>query len=133
MASNTLPTGDIARRNKDSKQPNADAPIDYNGKTAQRSENNALMVLHNQENGASYQNPHFSVALHDLMGIDSNHTVVDESTTTNTTAAATAVGPHFSNASSLVTSLSSSREGSPDKYGAPVLFARPSSWIPTAH
>ncbi|KAI3465229.1 hypothetical protein Pfo_021892 [Paulownia fortunei] len=164
MASNTLPTGDIARRNKEGK-PNAEAIIEYNT-TVQRSEACARvetvvnacdwkMVLHNQATGhqenvtvesldvktlnaGNYQNPPFSVALHDLIGVETSQTVMDESTTT--------VAPHFSNASSLVTSLSSSREASPDKYGAPILFAKPnslatkfinpssnvSSWIPTA-
>ncbi|KAJ6678820.1 hypothetical protein OIU85_009295 [Salix viminalis] len=56
------------------------------------------------------------------------------------------MGTHMSNASSLVTSLSSSREGSPDRASLPMLFGMPpsaaskfttpncdvNSWIPTA-
>ncbi|KAG5241057.1 AP2 ethylene-responsive transcription factor ANT [Salix suchowensis] len=56
------------------------------------------------------------------------------------------MGAHMSNASSLVTSLSSSREGSPDRASLPMLFGMPpsaaskftspncdvNSWIPTA-
>ncbi|KAI3460126.1 hypothetical protein Pfo_016789 [Paulownia fortunei] len=164
MASNTLPTGEVARRNKERK-PIAETAIQHNV-TVQRSEVCAQMenirnvpdwkmVLHNpcpqhQENvnieshdlktinAGYYQNPSFSVALHDLISIASSQTVVNESSTP--------VAQHFSNPSSLVTSLSSSREGSPDRNGAPFLFAKPStletnfispssngnSWIPTA-
>ncbi|KAK6160579.1 hypothetical protein DH2020_003960 [Rehmannia glutinosa] len=140
MASNTLPTGDVARRNKEVK-PIAETAIDYNNSTA-RVDNVASvcdwkMLLQNQATGNQenvdakagiYQNPTFSVALHDLVGIDSSQTtVVDESSNNS-------MAPHFSNASSLVTSLSSSREASPDKYGAPIFFPKPNTlntWIST--
>lgn len=61
----------------------------------------------------------FSVSLQDLIGIDSvgsSQGMMDESTK---------IGTHFSNPSSLVTSLSSSREGSPDKMGPTLLFPKP--------
>ncbi|KAH6776350.1 Integrase-type DNA-binding superfamily protein [Perilla frutescens var. hirtella] len=166
MASNTLPTGEIARRIKEVK-PNAEVDECSNASVCAQVESLAnggdwKMVLHNEApapapspspspspgqqqqenvnvgslNLGNYQNPPFSVGLHGLIGLDSN-----ESTTTMAPA-------QFSNASSLVTSLSSSREASPDKYGAPAaaLFAKPNdmaakfmnpssnvnAWIPTA-
>lgn len=122
MASNTLPTGEIARRNKDVK-PITEATVE----TTNRVENGCDWKMV-QENGTlnheNYQNtPPFAVALHDLIGLESSHqTVMDESTTS--------MARHFSNASSLVTSLSSSREGSPEKYGAPInIFAKPNSTL----
>ncbi|KAK8642645.1 hypothetical protein V6N13_011982 [Hibiscus sabdariffa] len=39
----------------------------------------------------------------------------------------TRFGTHYSNSSSLVTSVSNSREGSPDKPGSTTLFAKPPS------
>ncbi|KAG8377447.1 hypothetical protein BUALT_Bualt08G0033800 [Buddleja alternifolia] len=138
MASNTLPTGDIARRTKEEKQPNAEASFPQVDNVGTDS-SDWKMVIQNQaprhqENvtigtmtAGNYQNPPFSVGLHDLTGVE-----VDEQRTS--------VAQHFSNPSSLVTSLSSSREPSPDKNGAPILFSTkfisPSSnvnsWIPTA-
>lgn len=96
----------------------------------------------------------FSMALQDLIGIES---VNSSSTSTHTQAhqamvdhdSANKLGgstTHFSNPSSLVTSLSSSREASPDKNNGPTMvFARPplaskfisptagvSPWFPSA-
>nr|AJQ20655.1 AP12/EREBP Transcription Factors [Salvia miltiorrhiza] len=161
MASNTLPTGEVARRTKEGR-PAAEASVEECHASSQRGEacssaqvehvSNGCdwkMVLHNNEapapapghqgvgsldvktlNLGNYQHPTFSVGLHDLMGLDSSQSqrVVDGSAAT--------MAPHFSNASSLVTSLSSSREASPDRYGGPNKFMSPSSnvgaWIPTA-
>lgn len=90
------------------------------------------MVLHqppqHQQLGANNCDS-FSVALQDLIGMDSGQLMVDESTKIG--------GHHFSDPSSLVTSLSSSREASPEKSGGPVTaFAKPNaatSWISAAH
>ncbi|KAL3505034.1 hypothetical protein ACH5RR_034875 [Cinchona calisaya] len=164
MASNTLPTGELARRNKQ-REPNNET-IDYNA--AQKSEECAVQTDNNvnvsdwkmalyqptqqQQNVAldafsekivnvgSYQSS-YTTALNDLIGIDHtghpSHRIVDEP--------ANKLGAHFSNSSSLVTSLNSSREASPDRSGASMLFAKPtsvtkfinpstnvSSWIPSA-
>ncbi|KAL0392146.1 UNVERIFIED_CONTAM: AP2-like ethylene-responsive transcription factor ANT [Sesamum radiatum] len=123
MASNTLPTGEVARRNKESE------PI---AQTVQRSEISAQENVNvKSTTGGSYHNPLFSVALqHDLI---------------NTASTQMAAPPrHFSNSSSLVTSLNSSREASPDRNGVPsakpgtfeTKFINPStnlnSWIPVA-
>ncbi|XP_058069695.1 AP2-like ethylene-responsive transcription factor CRL5 [Magnolia sinica] len=88
-------------------------------------------------NTKNYRTPSFSAALHDLIGIDTVNSVdgIDDSTKMATA--------HLSNSSSLVTSLSSSREGSPDKTGLSMLFSKPvpakfvgptpiGSWIPSA-
>ncbi|KAL8490208.1 hypothetical protein ACS0TY_025450 [Phlomoides rotata] len=124
MASSTLPTGEIARRVKDVK-PSVGAIVETTTNRVTNAENACDWKMV-QENGTlnqgNYQHtPPFAVALHDLIGLESSHqTVVDDSTT--------AMAPHFSNASSLVTSLSSSREGSPEKYGAPInIFAKPNT------
>ncbi|XP_075496512.1 AP2-like ethylene-responsive transcription factor ANT [Primulina tabacum] len=151
MASNTLPTGEIARRNND-REPNAEVPaIEYNtvvpgnAECAQvKSVGNVpdwKIVLHSKGNPTTepnhertmnignYQNSPFSFGLHDLICIDSSHSMVDES--------GTHVIQHLLNPSSLVTSLSSSREASPDRKLTPMVFAnlgssKINSWIPTA-
>ncbi|KAK4434328.1 AP2-like ethylene-responsive transcription factor CRL5 [Sesamum alatum] len=101
MASNTLPTGEVARRNKES-EPTAE--------TAQRSDQENVNLK--STTGGSYHNPLFSAALqHDLIN----------------TASTQLAGPrHFSNPSSLVTSLSNSSEPSPDRNGA--LSAKPDTF-----
>ncbi|XP_057973642.1 AP2-like ethylene-responsive transcription factor ANT [Malania oleifera] len=142
MASNSLLAGEHARRNKEI-EPNHES-IEYNPSTQNsegiRSESNGnvpdwKMVLYQspqqQPNACvdstdqkstsigNYRNSSFSMALQDLIGIDSvnsNQPITDESTKLRT---------HFSNSSSLVTSLSSSREDSPDKTGPSMLFAKP--------
>ncbi|KAK4428715.1 AP2-like ethylene-responsive transcription factor ANT [Sesamum alatum] len=131
MASNTLPTGEIARRSKEEKS-NSEAAVEHNATAQSQVENVGTMldwkmVLQHQPpqlqeniniesvNVGNYHNPPFSMAFHDLIGIHSSQTALDESGT----------APHFSNASSLVTSLSCSREASPDKYGAHILSAKP--------
>ncbi|KAJ0025372.1 hypothetical protein Pint_08607 [Pistacia integerrima] len=166
MASNTLLAGEFARRNKETESTNE--AIEFNPST----HNNGEHIQPQNENGngsgwkmALYQTPlqqpntgvgsldhksmdngnyrnnsSISAALQDLTGFDSvnaSQAMVDES--------AKLGGNHFSNPSSLVTSLSSSREGSPDKAGPTMLFARPplaskfispttgvNSWFPSA-
>ncbi|WRX30050.1 AP2/ERF domain - like 10 [Theobroma cacao] len=164
MASNTLLAGELARRNKaiDSNNEGGDynTPALTNGETIQPEVNNGngsdrKMVLYqspqqqpsvgavesleqkSMSNG-SYRDPTFSMALQDLVGVDSvnsSQPMVDESTK---------LGIHYSNPSSLVTSVSNSREGSPDKTGSSMLFAKPPlaskfispangvSWFPSA-
>ncbi|XP_044510876.1 AP2-like ethylene-responsive transcription factor ANT [Mangifera indica] len=128
MSSNTLLAGEFARRNKETKS--SQEATEYNTST----QNNGGTTQLQNDNGngsdwkkALYQTPlqqpntsSISVALQDLIGIDSvnsSQAMVDESVKVG--------GSHFSNPSSLVTSLSSSREGSPDKAGPSMLFARP--------
>lgn len=151
MASNTLLAGELARRNKDTDS--RTEAIDYNpsmqnGGEANQPENNnngngsdwkmALYQPPQQTQNAcvdsldhqksNYRSPSFSMALQDLIGIDlvnSSQAMVDDSGK---------LGTHFSNPSSIVTSLSSSREVSPDKNGSTMLFAKPplaSSWFPS--
>lgn len=135
IASSNLLAGELARRNKDN-DPRNEA-IEYNKGVVATSQSNEeivktqngsewKMALFNNPsqqqqqsndpktmNYGNYRNHAFCVALQDLVGIDS---VVDESSK---------IGTHFSNASSLVTSLSSSREASPDKMGPSLLFPKP--------
>lgn len=160
MASNTLPTGEVARRTKPSAElasveecHGGEAPlavaarvehvsnacdwkmVPFNDAPGQGQGHQGSVDVGTLEvktlNLGSYQSPTFSTGLHDLIGLDTSQRAVHESATTNTMA------PHFSNASSLVTSLGSSREASPDRYGdGPSRFVGPSSnmgaWIPTA-
>ncbi|XP_010273592.1 PREDICTED: AP2-like ethylene-responsive transcription factor ANT [Nelumbo nucifera] len=166
MASNTLLAGELARRNKEIESNNegvdhqSSAQIS-NGEASLSEENSGSgpewkMVLfqgsHQQPTACvepldqkpmsmgNYRNPSISAALHDLIGIDTVNSPqgADESAKLAT---------HLSNSSSLVTSLSSSREGSPDKTGLSVLLSKPPSasklinnastnpmnlWIPSA-
>ncbi|XP_019437877.1 PREDICTED: AP2-like ethylene-responsive transcription factor ANT isoform X1 [Lupinus angustifolius] len=144
MASNTLLAGEHARRNKDN-DPRTEA-IEFNNNNGVSSQANveAVQARNNNENGSdwkmalfqeqqqsnnicdqkaincgNYRNSAFSMALQDLIGIDSvgsSQHMVDESNKIVT---------HFSNPSSMVTSLSSSREASPDKMGPSLLFPKP--------
>ncbi|XWS24071.1 hypothetical protein CRYUN_Cryun28dG0069400 [Craigia yunnanensis] len=164
MASNTLLAGDLARRNKatdsNNDASNNNTPLLTNGETIQPEVNNGngldrkmtLYPLPQQQpsigavesfeqksvSTGNYRNPSFSMALQDLIGVDSvssSQPMVDESTK---------LGTHYSNPSSLVTSVSNSREGSPDKIGSTMLFAKPPlaskfisptngvSWFPSA-
>ncbi|XP_061372017.1 AP2-like ethylene-responsive transcription factor ANT [Gastrolobium bilobum] len=161
MASNTLLAGELARRNKDSDK--RTEAIDYNGVSSQskgeavqagnnnEKDSDWKMVLHHHHpqqesnscdqkimNCGGYRNSAFSVALQDLIGTDSvgsGQLMLDDSSKMRT---------HFSNPSSLVTSLSSSREASPDKTGPSLFPKRPmetksvnhiasgvSSWFPS--
>ncbi|EXC22410.1 AP2-like ethylene-responsive transcription factor ANT [Morus notabilis] len=94
----------------------------------------------------SYRNASFSMSLQDLIGIDSVSSGAQQPLVEHQESAKLGASTHFSNPSSLVTSLSSSREGSPDKTGPTnaMLFARPplaskfinptsgvSSWFPS--
>ncbi|XP_028806916.1 AP2-like ethylene-responsive transcription factor ANT [Neltuma alba] len=155
MASNTLLAGELARRNKDS-EPRIEA-LEYNNHSngeavlAQRNKNDTgsdWKMLYppnscDQKTGncGNYRNSAISASLQDLIGIDSassGQAMLEDTTK---------IGTHFSNPSSLVTSLSSSREGSPDKAGPTILFPKPppiaskivspigsgvSSWFPSA-
>lgn len=149
MASNTLLAGELARRNKESEQ--RTEGMEYNGVSSQQQEAENVNNNEKNEKGSSsssdwkmglyhqqhqqqsnnnncemknmkcgnYRGSGFSVSLQDLIGIDSvgsSQAMIEESTK---------IGAHFSNPSSLVTSLSSSREGSPDKTGPTMLFPKP--------
>ncbi|KAA8538263.1 hypothetical protein F0562_027914 [Nyssa sinensis] len=166
-ASNTLLAGELARRNKDREPKNEaiednpstqsnEEPFQLEGNNGdgnsdwkmalypspQEQPNTCVESLDQEKQMSSighFRNSSFSMALQDLIGIDSvnmSQPIVDDSGK---------LGHHFSNPSSLVTSLSSSREASPDKTGPSMLFAKPplasklmspattvNSWIPSA-
>lgn len=140
MASNTLPAGELARRTKEIEPLES---IEYNNiggggqkieECVQNDNNNGnipdwKMVLY-QTSNPSFRNPTFSMALQGLIGVDSmnnssNHaTILDHEQNK--------IGNHFSNPSSLVTSLGSSREASPDKSAtatASLVFAKPTKFV----
>ncbi|XP_019415291.1 PREDICTED: AP2-like ethylene-responsive transcription factor ANT isoform X2 [Lupinus angustifolius] len=143
MASNTLLSGELARRNKDN-HPRSEA-IEYSNNNGVPNPTNveAVQARSNNENGSdwktvlfqqqqqsnnnydqktncgSYRNSSFSMDLQDLIAIDSvgsGQPMLGDSNK---------IGTHFSNPSSMVTSLSSSREASPDKTGPSLLFPKP--------
>jgi AP2-like factor (ANT lineage) len=131
MASNTLLSGEHARRIKDN-VPRIDV-IEYNDTNVSNQNNGeAAQVRNGNENDSkwkmvsnscdqknvvnssgSYKNSDFSMSLQDLVAGQQH--VLDDSNK---------IGTHFSNPSSLVTSLSSSREASPDKNGPSLLFPK---------
>ncbi|XP_002510048.3 AP2-like ethylene-responsive transcription factor ANT [Ricinus communis] len=146
MASNTLLAGELARRNKETEISNG--AIEYNSSAQNSAE--SIQIENSNGNvtdwkvalypspqpqtntcsdsldqrsiicGGNYRSSNYSLAMQDLIGIESANSsqhVVDES--------GNRLGTHSSNPSSLVTSLSSSREASPDKTGTTMLFAKP--------
>ncbi|KAJ8762551.1 hypothetical protein K2173_007990 [Erythroxylum novogranatense] len=158
MASSTLLAGELARRNKEIDS--VSEAIGYsssginNGESVQVDNDNGNASdwklplyhspqqqpngpLHSLERKSPSQGNNWSsmpVSVQDVIGIDLTNSVqpvVDDSEK---------LGPHFSNPSSLVTSLSSSREASPDKTGHTMLFAKPplaskyiTPWFQSAH
>ncbi|KAK9012877.1 hypothetical protein V6N11_040907 [Hibiscus sabdariffa] len=161
MASNTLLAGELARRNKAIEPGNETInhnllTDNINGETSNISpKNNGVqpdwkMVLYQSSDQQlemkqpniieNYKTQAFALAPETMIGVDtisSSHREVDESSK---------IGTHLSNASSLVTSLCSSREGSPDRNSLPMTFPMPppasklfatsannvNSWIPSA-
>ncbi|KAE8671483.1 AP2-like ethylene-responsive transcription factor PLT1 [Hibiscus syriacus] len=127
MASNTLLAAELARRNKDM------------GPGNETINHNPLTDNINPNITENYKTQSFSLAPEAMIRVDtisSSHREVDESSK---------MGTHLSNASSLVTSLSSSREGTPDRNSLPMAFPMPppsklftsspntvNSWIPSA-
>ncbi|KAL6207971.1 hypothetical protein ACLB2K_018923 [Fragaria x ananassa] len=170
MASNTLLAGEFARRNKEV-EPNKQV-IEYSSpaqnnveasppesspgnssdwkmalfQAAQQQQATAATYVQTLDqksmSSGNYRSPaSFSMAFQDLIRIESvnsSQKLMDDSAK---------AGAQFSNPSSLVTSLSSSREDSPDKSAPTMLFAKPpmaskfispstsvavSSWFPSA-
>lgn len=141
MASNTLLAGELAKRNKETIPVN-EAATNQNH-VAQTSNGEAIVSLKNINEGedwkmALYQS---SQQLDQKQPSAEPHNVIQAEAEDSAKMGAA----HVSNASSLVTSLSSSREGSPDKSCQPSFFGMPpaaskfftsssdtvSSWIPT--
>ncbi|WCJ32092.1 Integrase-type DNA-binding superfamily protein [Euphorbia peplus] len=123
MESNTLLAGEVARRNKDIVPINEPTLIESTpAQNNNPSETEWKMSLYQSPEPQQLNNKEsnyktlqaFSLASENVMGID-----VEESTKMGTN--------HMSNASSLVTSLSSSREGSPDRASLPMMFGMPPS------
>ncbi|GMY11964.1 AP2-like ethylene-responsive transcription factor ANT [Fagus crenata] len=129
MASSTLLGGEHAKRNKETGSSTIE-PLN-NPSTDHSCNGEPILSAHN--NNDNYRTQSFSVSSDNII----QQEVEDSSAK---------MGTHFSNASSLVTSVSSSREASPDKTSLPVLLGLPptasklftsptgaiNSWIPTA-
>ncbi|KAE8704843.1 AP2-like ethylene-responsive transcription factor PLT1 [Hibiscus syriacus] len=161
MASNTLLAAELARRNKDIGPSNETINHNLlndniNGETNNIPQNNNgvqpewKMALYQSSDQQlemkqpniieNYKTQAFPLAPETMIAVDtisSSHREVDESSK---------MGTHLSNTSSLVTSLSSSKEGSPDRNSLPMVFPMPppasklftssgntvNSWIPSA-
>lgn len=151
MASSTLLAGELAKRNRETGYSTIEAlnnpPIDNSNMEAilppknNECESDWKMAIyqstqeidHKPSKTENYRAPCLSVAPDIIIQRD-----IEDSAK---------MGTPFSNASSLVTSLSSSREGSPDRTSLPVLFGLPpsasklftsptgaaNSWFPSAH
>ncbi|GER37481.1 integrase-type DNA-binding superfamily protein [Striga asiatica] len=126
MASNTLPAGDVSRRtnnnniNNNSNDNSIEKP-NVGGEWKMVPSNSVDGKVENVNYGQN--NPTFSGALHDLISMNPCRKFVDESSAN-------------ANLSSIVTSLSSTREGSLEKFGggSRLLLTKPSggaigSWI----
>ncbi|KAJ6675972.1 AP2-LIKE ETHYLENE-RESPONSIVE TRANSCRIPTION FACTOR [Salix viminalis] len=163
MASSTLLAGELARRNKDigpcdDTSTNHSIPSTHNSngeslpsqkntenesdwkmalyQSSQQLDHKAANVMDNYKTQAFLLSPENVIGF-DCMSSAHQHELEDPSK----------MGAHVSNASSLVTSLSSSREESPDRASLPMLFGMPpsaasklfasptcdvNSWIPAA-
>jgi AP2-like factor (ANT lineage) len=147
MASNTLLVGEQARRTtkkiKDCEEPKPEAKECNNNVVVSNQITNSeeIEAVNNNETNNWNQSPqqqesntcdqktvkfgNFSMSLQDIIGIDSvggsSQVLVDDDSTNKMKRT------HFSNSSSLVTSLSSSRECSPDNKstGPTMLFPKP--------
>ncbi|KAK9740529.1 hypothetical protein RND81_03G042000 [Saponaria officinalis] len=108
MASNTLLAGEQAKRDMvETIKPTLESPL---ARTAEDCSHLSIMPYHDSQaqqlpnpgyNHGDYANPSFSLALQDIVGNEANDNSVKLGSA------------QFSNGSSLVTSLDSSREGSP--------------------
>lgn len=138
MASNTLLAGELARRNREIEPANIEAVADFahcslarSGVEGIQNESNNdgsvsgwKMVLYNSQpqsqQGSNCMTSSYSVAVQDLAGMESvslGHPTEGDHHRLR--------GPHFSNPASLVTSLGSSREGSPERAGPGLGFEKP--------
>lgn len=149
MASNTLLAGDLARRTKEAGSPGSEAA---NHNSATNSVNDEITMSKDNESESDWK----MALYHSSQLLDQKPLSMDTYKTESFSVAplsmihqevedSAKMGTHLSNASSLVTSLSSSREGSPDKSSHPTLFGMPpsvskfftsptnavNSWIPT--
>nr|GME01147.1 AP2-like ethylene-responsive transcription factor ANT [Ipomoea batatas] len=143
IASNTLPTGEVARRNKEIREPPVEAAaIEYNNiappeggecvqdgrATANASDWNMMLYSSPQQQNnvsleALQEKAMSIVALHDVFGNETSQGVLQQQDESNK------MDSHISNPSSLVTSLGSSREGSPDKTGASMVFTAKTKFL----
>ncbi|XWS45107.1 hypothetical protein CRYUN_Cryun15aG0108200 [Craigia yunnanensis] len=160
MASNTLLSGELALRNKDIGTGNeainhnlltnnSNGETNISPKINEGQPDWKMALCRSSEQQLEQKQPSiienyttrtFSLAPENVVGIDTispDRRVVDDSSK---------MGTHFSNASSLVTSLSCSRDGSPDRSIQPTPFDMPppasklftssanavNSWIPSA-
>lgn len=145
MASSTLLAGELARRNKDILPFNE---INNQNPSTQNTNPETIASLKNNETNQSdwkmamfqsspqldqkplsvidsFRTHSFSLAPETFLGSENINSIHHQQELEDSNKIGTTT--HLSNASSLVTSLSSSREESPDKASLPVVFAMPPS------
>lgn len=145
MASSTLLAGELAKRNKETGS-TIKAADNGNGEDILQKKNDECesdwkMALYQSSQELDHKPPKIENYRTQFFPVASDNMIQQE------VEDSVKMGTHLSNASSLVTSLSSSREGSPDKTSLPVLFGLPpsasklfstsptgavNSWIPSA-
>ena len=150
MASSTLLAGELAKRNKETgstiKALNNPSNDSGNGEAILQKKNDECesdwkMALYQSSQELHHKTPKMENYRTQFFPVASDNMIQQE------VEDSVKMGTHLSNASSLVTSLSSSREGSPDKTSLPVPFGLPpsasklfstsptgavNSWIPSA-
>ncbi|XP_062156670.1 AP2-like ethylene-responsive transcription factor ANT isoform X2 [Alnus glutinosa] len=145
MASSTLLAGELAKRNKETgstiKAADNGNEEDILQKKNDECESDWKMALYQSSQELDHKPPKIENYRTQFFPVASDNMIQQE------VEDSVKMGTHLSNASSLVTSLSSSREGSPDKTSQPVLFGLPpsasklfstsptgavNSWIPSA-
>ncbi|CAN1289551.1 AP2-like ethylene-responsive transcription factor CRL5 [Linum perenne] len=147
MASNTLLAGELARRSNKDLDTSINNPQAAIGYLTTTSDNNNISPQNNNNNNNNMNSSNGNVtSLSEwnvmLYGSNNQDLIGMDSISSGQVDMAAKLGPHStcSNPSSLVTSLSSSREGSPDKVNtssssAAMLFAKPplaSNYVSTA-
>lgn len=130
MASNTLIAGELARKNKEIGPGNEGTnqnPPGNSHKAVIHQDNGSntdwKMVMYQSSQQADHQHKAHTLSLtqDNVSGMDTMGSSVQQEMEN----AAKINGTHVSNACSLVTSLSSSREGSPDRNSRSILFSIP--------
>ncbi|KAK8692461.1 hypothetical protein V6N13_075920 [Hibiscus sabdariffa] len=122
MASSTLLAGELARRNNDSGD--YSTPMLTNGETIEPQVNHGNA---SESKKALYPSSQLQPMVDGVELMEHKHGNASVSSSQPMVDGSTRLGTHYCNTSSLVTSVSNSREGSPDKTGSTMLFAKPTS------
>ena len=126
MASNTLLAGELAKRTKEVGPPSIEA-ANHSSATISVDEETVVTTKTNEGESDWKMALYHSSQQHQFNHKPELFSFAAESMVQQDVEDSSKMGNHLSNASSLVTSLGSSREGSPDKSSLPTLFGMPPS------